>query len=285
MAKDGVKLKNLPPMNKVSPYIMLDRIGSTNYIADSVDVTNMERYIHEKRESGLANFGVLHLLLAAYCRTVAERPGINRFIRGNKIYKRTDGIVISMTIKKTLKLNAMETCVKLHLKPDSTPEDVYYAFQKLVEINRETEDEDASTFDGTARILNYMPGFLLRWAIKLLRLLDYVNLLPNSLREISPFHASLFITSMGSLGIPPIYHHLYDFGNIPVFLAYGKKRSQLVLRRDGTVEERKFLDFNVCTDERICDGHYFASSLKFMKDLLLHPDRLDLPANVVEDID
>ena len=284
MPKDGRKIKNLPPMNKVSPYIMLDRIGSTNYMSDSVDVANMERYVRQKRESGLKNFGILHVLLSAYVRTAAERPGINRFIRGNKIYARTNGIIISMMIKKSMRLNAMETCVKLNLKPDATPEDIYNQFQALVERNRESETEDKSGFDSLARALNFIPGFLLKWAIKLLRGLDYINLLPNSLKNLSPFHASMFITSMGSLGIPPIFHHLYDFGNIPVFIAYGKKRSQLVMNREGVVEERKYLDFNVCTDERICDGHYFASALKLLKNYLLHPTRLDCPAQLVEDI-
>ncbi len=284
MAKDGRKIKSLPPMNKVSPYIMLNRIGAMNLMSDSVDVANMERYVRQKRESGLKNFGILHVLLSAYVRTVAERPGINRFIRGNKIYARRDGIVISMMIKKSMKLNAMETCVKLKLKPDASPEDIYNQFQALVELNRETEDTDKNGFDTLARVLNYIPGFLLKWAIKLLRGLDYINLLPGFLKNLSPFHASMFITSMGSLGIPPIFHHLYDFGNIPIFIAYGKKRPQLVMNKEGIVEERKYLDFNICTDERICDGHYFASALKLMKDYLAHPARLDTPVTVVEDI-
>lgn len=284
MSKEGRRIKSLPPMNKVSPYIMLDRIGSTNMISDSVEVSNMEKYIRKKREEGLKNFGVLHLLLAAYVRTVAMKPGINRFIRGNKIYARKDGVIISMTIKKTMKLNAMETCVKLKLKADSTPEDIYNEFQALVEKNRESDDTDKSGFDSLARVLNYIPGVFLWLAIKLLRALDYFGLLPYWLVTLSPFHASLFVTSMGSLGIPPIYHHLYDFGNIPVFLAYGKKRNQLVLNKDGGVEEKKYLDFTVCTDERICDGHYFASCLKSIKDILTHPDVLDTPFTPVEDI-
>ena len=284
MSREGRRIRSLPPMNMVSPYIMLDRVGSTNLIADSVEVTNMEKYVRKKREEGLKNFGILHVLLAAYVRTIAMKPGINRFIRGNKIYARKDGIIISMMVKKTMKLNAMETCVKLRLQPTSTPEDIYNEFQKLVELNRESEDTDKNGFDGLVRVLHYIPGFLLLFAIKLLRALDWFGLLPYGLVKLSPFHASMFITSMGSLGIPPIYHHLYDFGNIPVFLAYGKKRPQLVLNKDGQVEEKKYLDFTVCTDERICDGHYFASCLKTIKDILNHPDVLDTPVEPVEDI-
>ena len=96
----------------------------------------------------------------------------------------------------------------------------------------------------------------------------------------------MFITSMGSLGIPPIYHHLYDFGNIPVFIAFGKKTPRLSLTREGKVLEKKYIDFSVVTDERICDGHYFATALKYMREVLKNPEMLDTPPEtVVEDID
>ena len=55
---------------------------------------------------------------------------------------------------------------------------------------------------------------------------------------------------------------------------------------DGTVVTRKFADFTVNCDERICDGFYFATALKYMRKLLAHPERLDQPPEtVVRDID
>ena len=93
-------------------------------------------------------------------------------------------------------------------------------------------------------------------------------------------------SSMGSLGIPPIYHHLYDFGNLPIFLAFGAKRRENFMLPDGTVQQKKYIDFTVTTDERICDGFYFASSIKFMKRCLANPERLDeKPESVVRDVD
>lgn len=104
--------------------------------------------------------------------------------------------------------------------------------------------------------------------------------------KLSPFHGSMFVTSMGSLGIPPIYHHLYDFGNLPIFLAFGAKRRENFMLPDGTVQQKKYIDFTVTTDERICDGFYFASSIKFMKRCLANPERLDeKPESVVRDVD
>lgn len=121
--------------------------------------------------------------------------------------------------------------------------------------------------------------------VSFLKTLDYFGCIPRKLTLLSPFHGSMAITSMGSLGIPPIYHHLYNFGNIPVFIAFGAKYYKNELKLDGTVERNKYIDYTVVTDERICDGFYFASALKVLKDCLYNPDKLDTPPEtVVEDI-
>ena len=110
--------------------------------------------------------------------------------------------------------------------------------------------------------------------------------IPQKLLAVSPFHGSLYITSMGSLGIPPIFHHLYDFGNVPVFCSFGAKRKAMELQPDGSVAARKYIDYTFVTDERICDGFYYASALKLIKSYLRSPAALDSPpAQVVPDID
>ena len=90
---------------------------------------------------------------------------------------------------------------------------------------------------------------------------------------------------MGSLGIPPIYHHLYNFGTLPMFIAFGAKRKAVELDREGKAVERKYIDFMVVMDERVCDGYYYASSFKYMKMYLHNPSLLEVPPeNVVEDL-
>ena len=147
-------------------------------------------------------------------------------------------------------------------------------------------DGQESDFDNTAKMINLIPGFLMKFAINFLRGLDYIGLLPRALTKVSPFHGSFFITSMGSLGIPPIYHHLYDFGNVPVFLSFGAVERKNELQDDGSVKQKRYIEYNVVTDERVCDGFYFASALKMMKKILKNPFCLDeKPAEIVEDID
>ena len=282
--KEGRRVKSLPPMSYVSPYIMKTRNTASNFISDTIDIEKAEEYIRKKRKEGLTSFGLLHLFLATYARTVSQRPGINRFIRGQRIYTR-DHIEVMMTIKKEMSLESPDTCIKFYMQPDDSPETIYNNFNKLIEENKASSgDGGESDFESTARILTYIPGLILRGAVAILRTMDYFGLLPRFLTHISPFHASLAITSMGSLGIPPIYHHLYDFGNIPVFISYGAKRKAYELNKNGEVELKRYVDIALVTDERICDGYYFASALKMMRSILNDPDQLDTPVEVIKDI-
>ena len=280
---EGRRLRSLSPMTYVAPYIMVNRNGASNLIRDTIVIDDIENYIAVKRREGLKGFGMMYIFIAAYIRAVAQYPGINRFLAGQKIYARNK-IQIVIDIKKKMELNSQNTTIKVDFTPDATVYDVYRKFTEEFEKNR--MDDDISAFDSTARILSFIPGVFLKMTVWFLKVLDYFGLIPKFLINLSPFHGSMFITSMGSLGIPPIYHHLYDFGNIPVFISIGAKRTGVYINRNGDVEERKLMDFTVVTDERICDGHYFACALKSIRDTIKNPTVLDEPPeDVIEDVD
>lgn len=282
---DGRLVRTLPPMAQVSPYIMPNRAAASNYFKDAIEITEIEKYIRKKRKEGLTGFGIMHVIIAAYVRAVSQRPAINRFLSGQRVYARDEHIEVSLTVKKEMTNEAPDTCVKAYLTARDTADEVYKKMSEVVMANKESEDLD-SGFDTLAKVISSIPGVFLKFVVWFLKFLDYFGLLPRKLTRLSPFHASFFITSMGSLGIPPIYHHLYDFGNIPIFVAFGAKRKQYELRKDGTVAERKYVDYTVVTDERICDGFYYASAFKLMRSYFKNPYILDEPVeNVVPDID
>jgi pyruvate/2-oxoglutarate dehydrogenase complex dihydrolipoamide acyltransferase (E2) component len=85
---------------------------------------------------------------------------------------------------------------------------------------------------------------------------------------------------MGSLGIKPVYHHLYDFGTVPAFCAFGRKRRAEEIH-NGEIVERKYMDLRFNLDERICDGFYYASAIKYFLRLLAHPEMLDTPPETI----
>lgn len=280
--KEGRRIRSDSPMNAVAPFIMSSRTGSANQFAATVNISKCEELLRQKKAEGLKGIGMIHIFMAAYVRVVSELPGINRFIRGQRVYARNN-IEICMAVKKELKLNAQETILKITPSPTDTLEDVYYQLNE--EITKNKEEGDHNNMDTAARILFSFPGIFLKFVVWVLKTMDYMGLLPRFLTKLSPFHGSLFITNMGSLGMPPIFHHLYEFGNLPVFIAMGAKRSECHLTEEGEIEKRRVIDFTVVCEDRICDGHYYATALKKFKRLLENPERLlTPPETVVEDI-
>ena len=281
---DGRKVRTLAPMAQITAYFQWERNICSNFFEESFEITNVDRYIRQKRREGLTDFGITHVLLAAYVRGVARYPQLNRFINGQKVYSRGDDIQYCMVIKKEMSVDSPDTSIKVHLKPTDTAKDVYEKLNAAVERVKATKELD-SNLDSLIMLLNLIPSVVLKFTVWFLKLLDYFGLLPKFLLELSPFHGSLFFTSMGSLGIPPIYHHLYDFGNLPVFGAFGCKRRAVEVQEDGTVVPRKYIDVKFVLDERICDGYYYATFFKYYRRLLRNPEILDNPPEeVVQDI-
>ena len=282
---DGRKIRTLAPMAQITAYFQVERNTCSNLFEESFEITHIDRYIRQKRKEGYTDFGITHVLLAAYVRGIAKYPQLNRFISGQKVYSRGNDIQYCMVVKKDMTLESPDTSIKVHLHPADTSIDVYNKLKAAVDSVKATQELD-SNLDSLIMYLNLIPSVVLKFIVWLLKLLDYFGLLPKFLLELSPFHGSLFFTSMGSLGIPPIYHHLYDFGNLPVFGAFGCKRRALEVTEDGSVVQKKYIDVKFVLDERIVDGFYYATFFKYYRRLLAHPEVLDLPPEeVVKDID
>lgn len=278
--KEGRLIRTIAPLYKFMPYIMRERSDSCNQYADSIDIAPAEIFFREQRAAGYKGMGMLHLFLAAYIRAVAYRPGLNRFISGQKIYARNK-IIIVMAVKRSLTSDSSETTIKLEFSPHDTIFDVYRILNAKVDEIK-ADDGDNGT-EKAAAAFGKLPGLIFKFAIWLINFMDYFDLLPQSLLDVSPFHGSMIITDMGSLGISPIYHHIYNFGNLPVFLSFGCKRKEIELNAEGQVEEHKYVDFKLVLDERTVDGFYYASALKYIKYFLMNPKVLESPPEKVED--
>ncbi|MBO7762900.1 MAG: hypothetical protein J6T24_08890 [Clostridia bacterium] len=278
--KDGRRVRGIHAMQYMIPFFMKERSDAQNHFQDEVDITNIEAYVKEKRAQGYTDIGFLHVFIAAYVRAISQRPAINRFLSGQHVFARHD-VVAVMPVKKEMSIESPDTNIKIHFDQRDTAVQVYEKFQAVYKACIAAD----SSFDKVAKFMTKIPRLVLRFCVSALHFLDYFDLLPRSILEVSPFHGSMIITSMGSLGINAIYHHLYNFGNLPVFLSYGKKYTKEVIE-DGVAEKRHFVTFRAVVDERICDGYYYASGFKIMKRYLLHPELLDTEiTEYTEDID
>ena len=84
-----------------------------------------------------------------------------------------------------------------------------------------------------------------------------------------------------------IYHHIYDLGTIGQFIAVGKERmAPVVDQKTGDIVARKIMTMMVVADERICDGLYYARSMRLFRRILENPWMLEERLEEVEnDID
>ena len=280
--KEGRLLRSLPGFAKFIPYIMPQRNDRYIHYEEAFEVTQLDRMLRKLRVDGYKGIGILHFLIAAYIRGISRMPGINRFVVGRRIYARNN-IEVVMTVKRALSIDATETTIKVVFEPTDTVLDVYRKMNEKIDEIKSSEENNGT--EDVADLIARLPRFLIRFALTVLRVMDYFGWIPQSLLNVSPFHGSMIITDLGSLRIGPIYHHIYNFGTLPAFIAFGAKRHAYELNRRGEMVDRKYVDCKFVLDEGIVDGHYWAQMLLAYRYMFEHPEiLLSPPSKVVEDI-
>ena len=280
--KDGRLIRSLPGFSRFIPYIMTTRNDATNYYEESMEVSAVDRRLRQLRVAGYKGIGILHFMIAAYIRLVSMLPGLNRFVAGRRIYAAND-ITVVMVVKRAMSIDATETTIKIHFEPTDTIFDVYRKMNEKIDEIKATDESNAT--EDVADALSHLPRLILRFALLILRVMDYFGWLPERLTEASPFHGSLIITDLGSLRIGPVYHHIYNFGTLPVFIAFGAKHHVYELDRHGNMVDRKYVDCKFTIDERTADGHYWAQAFQAWRYIFQHPEILEQPpTRIVEDV-
>lgn len=276
---DGKRVKNLSPIFRVIPSVMIDRSDAQVYFKQDVPLKALDEYIDKKQSEGI-RVTYMQIIYAAIVRIISERPSLNRFAMNGTLYQR-DKIQVSLVIKKGLEDDSPETPIKLAYKGNET---IFEITDKLEKAIAENKDLAASNnTDKLAWTLSLIPDFLIRWAVKFLWFLDKFGLMPKKIIDASPFHTSVFLTNVGSLGIDSIYHHLYNFGTTSMFFSMGKKKKSYIYE-DDDIHEEKCITIAFVGDERICDGYYYASSFKQLSKYLKKPELLEQPIKEKENV-
>lgn len=276
---DGRRLKTLSPFFRVIPNVMLERSDSQVYFKQDIMLKYMDEYIDKKAAEGI-KLSYMNIIYAAMVRIVAERPQLNRFAMNGSIYARNE-ILVSLAIKKSLSDESEETTIKLPFTGEENIFEIKEKLDKAIEDNKKVTTKNST--DRLAKTLSLVSDGTLRRIVKFLGFLDKHGIMPKAAINASPFHTSLFLTNVGSLGIDSIYHHLYNFGTTSLFFAMGKKKKSF-LYEDEEIREEKCITIAFVGDERICDGYYFANSFKLLTKYLKKPELLEEHAQAKSDI-
>lgn len=269
---DGKKLKNIDPIILMTTYIMPKRNDAMvhNLLEENCD--GMDAFIKKKADEGI-KVTYMDILICVLMRMYAERPKMNRFVMNGRIYSRNE-ISIGFTVKKRLTEEAGETTVKLTFKGTESFEEVRQMVHNVISQNKGEEKSNGT--DKTAKLLLKTPRFVLKMAMGLIRFMDRHGMLPKSLINVSPFHASCFLTNMKSISATYVYHHIYNFGTLGLFVGLGKEQIKPVYNDlEEKFEAKKVIQLGLVIDERICDGFYNSKSIKLCRKYIKFPELME----------
>ncbi|MBO4671508.1 MAG: 2-oxo acid dehydrogenase subunit E2 [Bacteroidales bacterium] len=266
---DGKKVKNLDPIQRLMPHIMVSRADAQNSTSYDFPCGPINAFIKKEDEKG-EKFNYMHILIAAIVRGTALFPRINRFICHGRIYAR-NCIQISFVVKKVLSSEAADTTIKLDFTGHESLPEIRDRINEAIQKNMSLDTKNGT--DKIARLFSIVPNFLISTMVGLLKFADMHGLLPKAVLDLLPFHCTAFVTNLKSIKGPSIYHHIYNFGNTGMFFAMGKESLQPVVR-NGEVVPGKLLPIRIVTDERFCDGFYFVNAFNKLRDLMLNPETM-----------
>lgn len=278
--KDGYPIKNIDTFSKFIPLIMKERNDAMVSLTQEISLEPIDNYIRVVYKNTGVRLSYMHVIYSALARTYAVRPNINRFIMNGRFYMRND-ILFSMVVKKELSFDAEETTLKLKFTGEESPIRVREILNESIKAEKDKDTSGNNATDMFLKALSKTPIWLLKLTVSTIKYLDKINLIPMSALEASPFHASAFITNLGSIGLDAAQHHIYNFGTIGGFLAIGKKDKKIV-KKNGEFKEEKIMNIGFVIDERICDGFYYASAMRIFFKYLQNPAKLEEAINFDE---
>ncbi|MBQ9614310.1 MAG: hypothetical protein IJV14_17255 [Lachnospiraceae bacterium] len=265
-----------PGLQTIMGYLLPKRTDCEVYLHDTFDCTDLLAYL-EKKNAEHPDFKttIFHCAVVALARMVRERPLMNRFIQGYRMYER-DEISISFVAKRRFADGADESLMVFVPKDTDTLDDVsrliYGDVKKMRKSEHSTGGIDA-ILDGLAKA----PRLFLIIFIRIVRWLDFWGINPKVLTDGDPNYTTILASNLGSIKCPAVYHHLNNYGTNSIMITIGAYYQDEVLMPDGTRQMRTLIDIGATLDERIADGFYFARSLKLIKHIFAHPELLDRP--------
>ena len=280
--RDARWVREVDGLHAIMPHLMNKRTDAEVYVNMEFDVTDVLAYLAEKNKSETEYKATLfHCFIMAVAKTVYLRPLLNRYISGRRFYDR-DRITLGFAAKKRFADHAGETLVVETVPEDWTLTDVT---RRVVGPVLKIRTEKGYGLDDTLNFLAKMPRPIMMFIMWIFRTLDFFGEMPKTLTRDDPNYSTVFLTNLGSIRCPSVYHHLNNYGTNSIMGAIGTIHKAEVIGPDGERQIRDVVEFGVTLDERIADGFYFARSLKIIQYLFAHPQLLDRPVKEAIDFE
>ena len=273
---DATYLKDVDSMHFIMPFMYPDRCDNQAFFTFKIDLTNLNAYLAKKNaDIPEYKYNMFQCVAAAALKTIFLRSKLSIFIHNRKMYRRNE-VSAAFTVKQEFADNGGEVLAFLHAKPEWTIDDVHNEIHRQL-LKLKTKgyaDESTSIIDK----LNKAPKWITRPLISGICRLEKIGLIPPAMVETDPYHSSIVLANLGSIGLPNGYHHLTNWGTTSMFLLIGTI-GRLPFYENDTVTFRDGVEIGFTVDERIADGFYFARSIKMLQLFLDQPELLERPMN------
>lgn len=263
---DGTLVK-VPPFRRLMFYIMKGRNESIVFFDHAVRAEKLEAWLASLPAEIDAR--VVHATVAGISIGLAENPRLNQFVSGRRLYKRNARYVTFSMKRKKLNKEAKLAAVKLRMEDGETFPELCQRMNADIKFERSGQKTAA---DKEYDLFNLLPRPLLAGAAALLHHLDHYNVLPNFFIEGDGMYTSVFLANLGSLDMAAGYHHLYEYGNCPLFVMAGAFEDRPVVE-DGEVVVARILPLRFSFDERVDDGLTARDGIRAMVRTMEDPAR------------
>ncbi len=276
--RDGRWLRDIPAMNQITPTLMPNRADNEAYINLDIDLRPLDAFLAKKNEGLEKNYRYtyFHIISAAIAKAFVLRPRMNRFICNNKVFQRND-LTLAFVVKKYFDDASEEGLAYIKFQEDSTIDTYHDDLMRIVHAVRKESGGDTSS--DAMDLLVKLPHCVTTTVVNAIKLLDKHGLAPDSLIGTDPYHASILLSNLGSIGLEGGYHHLANWGTNSCFVVVGKKYMKKSVDKQGIEDIYEVIPLGITLDERIADGYYYSGTVALVKELLAHPELLEMPAN------
>lgn len=268
---DGTRIERLPPLRRLMPFLMPRRNDAYVLFEQTIPTAPLRGLLGRLNAARAAEDRVtlFHCVLRAIGLAITDFPRLNRFVAGRRLWERR-GIWLALSAKQRLDRDAPVFSTKIRFDPTESLADFADRMHRTLRQGRRGE----AASDREIGMLMRLPRPALRLLTWLQPRLDAAGLLPARLIDDDPLYASVFVANLGSVGLDAAYHHLFEYGTVPIFVTMGRVHRAPVVLEDGQVSSHEVFVLRYTYDERIEDGFYAARALEALAGYLADPAAL-----------
>lgn len=266
------RMKTINPLNtswrKTASTIYKKPVDSKIFGSVEIDITDLEKYINEKRKAGV-KITLTHFFLLATARAIKEQvPELNTYVKRGNIYSYEQ---IDATVSVLLQNGEMGS-VKMQNVDQLTLQES--AIKLKEEIKKSYQGDENATMQMKEKLAR-IPWPLRGWVYQLIKYLTTnmgISIPPLGLSANN--FGSFILSNIGSIGLDIGYPALMPSANISFVLILGgiNKKPWVV---NNEIVPRTILTLGAALDHRVIDASHGGKLFRYLKKIVNNPELLE----------